>query len=150
DVLTEFRDLGQSMSNRFMLENDLIFVIKKELERVNRSKMYKISFILDGDYEFLDKDVELIVFRVFQESLHNIIKHAKADSIRVHIKYDPEEMIIEIKDNGVGFDNEKKSEGSGLKNMNDRLEMIHAHLLIQTSFSTGTTLIIKIPTNGRK
>ncbi len=97
----------------------------------------------------LPKHSEYILFRVFQEALHNIIKHAKADKVDVTLEKDDRKIKLSIVDNGIGFDKEKieklkKGYSFGLISMSDKIKLINGTLEIKSEPGKGTKIIIKI------
>jgi len=94
---------------------------------------------------------ETSLFRIFQESLNNIAKHAQATQVSIAIKRQDDKVNFLIKDNGVGFDLEQithekiADKGMGLAAMDERLRMIGAHLNILSNKNNGTEISFSIP-----
>lgn len=96
--------------------------------------------------------IKLTVFRVIQEACNNIIKHAKATIIDINIHYEKNSIIINVKDNGKGFDTEKHQENKteqtksfGLSIMKERISLLSGTLEVQSEKDKGTTVIITVP-----
>ena len=93
----------------------------------------------------------LIFFRIVQEALHNIIKHAKASTIKLHLIFEPELFTLQITDNGVGFDagqlevNNYNSLGLGIRNMHNRANMINADFKLVSAIQKGTAITLTLP-----
>ncbi|MBF0342718.1 MAG: HAMP domain-containing protein [Nitrospirae bacterium] len=89
------------------------------------------------------------LFRVFQEALHNIYKHAGANNIEVQLDCDNNMLILSISDNGVGFDTSKNQdshkEGLGILTMRERTELLDGTFTMESSPDSGTTILIKVP-----
>jgi signal transduction histidine kinase len=106
---------------------------------------------IDDIQNFFSPQNEINLFRVFQESLHNIAKHARATLVSIIVKRQDGKVDFFIKDNGVGFDpqqikTEKFTEnGMGLAAMDERLRMIGARLHITSQPGTGTEISFSIP-----
>jgi signal transduction histidine kinase len=96
----------------------------------------------------LSSDKEIVLLRVVQEALNNVAKHARAQHINVTLSYMPNAAVIDIHDNGGGFDVSQKSanghNGFGLLNMRQRLEQVNGTLTIESG-DEGTTLVAEIP-----
>lgn len=107
---------------------------------------------LDG-VRLANKNHEIAVFRIFQESLTNIAKHAQADHIRVKLQYNSEQGTIDllIHDNGVGISDEKKvKKGSyGILGMNERASSLGGELTVQTAEDGGTMVALRLPVGER-
>ena len=94
-----------------------------------------------------NKQSELSIYRIVQEVLNNMVKHADATRINLDVYSTPTGLIINIKDNGKGFDTEqiKTSKGLGWKNISARLNLLDGKMQIQSEKLTGTQIEITIP-----
>jgi signal transduction histidine kinase len=102
---------------------------------------------IDGD--LIDENIQINYYRILQEALQNVVKHAQATMVSIKIYRDQEDLLMEIIDDGKGFDKRRIPKGIGLKNMRDRMEKIGGFFTFETSAS-GTHLVfkVKIYTNG--
>ena len=105
-----------------------------------------------GDIENIDskltRNQEMHVYRIIQECLSNIMKHAKADSAKIELKLNEKSISILIKDNGVGFDFSKKYKdvnSLGLKTIKDRIKLLKGTLKINSTLNYGSNFSIIIP-----
>lgn len=104
---------------------------------------------IDNIQSVLNPNQEVNVFRIVQECLSNIIKHAKADSAKVILVKKEESIVISIKDNGVGFDFSEKYndfKSLGLKTIKERVKFLKGTLKIDSIKNEGTTFTIQFPT----
>jgi signal transduction histidine kinase len=84
------------------------------------------------------------IFLVLKESINNVMKHAKATLVEINIRFENEQMLVEIVDNGKGIDPEKLNQfGNGLKNMQRRMESIGGSFIILNN--NGTTIKLEMP-----
>jgi two-component system sensor histidine kinase DegS len=103
----------------------------------------------------LPSSIEIAVYRVIQESLINIRKHAKATEVALNVEFNPDEMSLEIHDNGQGFDLSQTLDSAisvghlGLLGMKQRTEMLGGNMDIRTGEGTGTTVSFNFPVNSR-
>ena len=98
--------------------------------------------------ERLTAEVETMMYRVAQEALNNVVKHARADHVDVVLERGPEHVSLIIEDNGVGFDAsgvETDGEGLGLIGMRERAALLGADLQIESTGGRGTTVIVRAP-----
>jgi two-component system, NarL family, sensor kinase len=146
DVINELSDLARSMSSEVILNNGLIKGIEFEVAQLQKSGIYEIALTINGNLVFLDSEKELILFRIIQESLHNIMKHAEATKIGICLNYNCTSLSLNINDNGRGFIKDKKNEGSGLVNIRRRTAVLGGDFLINTGHG-GTHLTITLPIN---
>jgi PAS domain S-box-containing protein len=121
------------------------------------SHNYKISsdFSLRGLSGYrLDPDVETHLYRIMQEGLNNIIKHAKATNVNVLLERRPDVVSLIIEDNGKGFDtdginkNGTPGHGLGLLGMRERAMLVGGDVHIESGKGSGTTLFISVPTQS--
>jgi two-component system NarL family sensor kinase len=94
----------------------------------------------------LSGNAELVIFRIVQECLNNFIKHACGNLFSVCLHYAPDQLTLNISDNGKGFDTCTKMQGAGLINIRKRAAMLKGSCQISSS-NTGTSIIINIPIN---
>ncbi|MGE8001034.1 PAS domain-containing sensor histidine kinase [Lysinibacillus sp. NPDC093190] len=106
-----------------------------------------ISIILEADFEErCHPSVEINVYRVVQEALHNIIKYAKASKVVILLEKKAADLALYIEDNGVGFDLQHvKKEGLGLKHMEERITLLGGSFTITSAHNKGTQISIQVP-----
>ena len=97
-----------------------------------------------ADQQDMDKEMQTTVYRLLQEALTNITKHARANTVRVLVRQNDGELSIEVQDDGQGFDTSAQSSGFGLLGMNERVALAGGTLSI-TSGSNGTLLAACLP-----
>lgn len=148
EVIKDLRNLSKSLSYEFIKEFGLAEAIKNELDRINKAQVFEVKLDVTGkEFNFQDQ-YNLLIFRIFQESLNNIIKHANATEIGVSLKYEMDFLELCIKDNGAGFvlNDDLRKEGAGLKNINKRAKHLGAEVMINTHPNSGCSIILKVPT----
>src|SRR5450432_195807 len=146
-AMTELRDIAKSLSSERVQQRSLQESISQEIRRINRSGFVKISSDVQGTEKNIPDQHKLIAFRIVQEGLQNIIKHAGASAVKVSIRYLENRMFITIFDNGVGFNPEtelKKREGLGLQNILRRATLVGGNAEIMSKPGEGTTIQIQM------
>ncbi|MBK7885371.1 MAG: hypothetical protein IPJ81_17485 [Chitinophagaceae bacterium] len=97
---------------------------------------------------FFDSDRELIIFRITQEAINNILKHARATVIDVTLDFTPVSLVLKIRDNGIGFSKYQDNHvGTGLQNMEKRTVLLNGVFVIESHRRKGTFINIEIPYN---
>jgi len=104
----------------------------------------QIKFEVSGMERILQDDVKLALYRITQEALNNILKHAKTSTAVVILRYSRNRTRLSITDNGVGFDSSLKSKGIGLSSMQERANLIGAKLEIESRANQGTTVSVEV------
>lgn len=145
EVINDLSDISRSMNSEILLNNGLIKALEFEVVQLKKSGRYKISFSATGNPVFLDANTELVLFRIVQEALSNIIKHAEASIINILLNYDNHLLTLTINDNGKGFCKEENSFGTGLSNMKKRTETLKGRLTINSTPKVYTQIKIEIP-----
>lgn len=147
-AVKEIRALSRLLHGEELISRGLSAAIAFELEWLEKSGVFEIVFDKD-DAEFnLPSDKMTIVFRLFQETLNNIIRHAQATKIWISLKSSPEGLILMMRDNGIGFDLEAAQEahkGMGLHNITTRANMIGGEACMISGPESGTKITITIP-----
>jgi two-component system NarL family sensor kinase len=149
-TIHDLRDIARSLSPDFLNEIGLCSSIEQQLQLLDKTDQYKTSFTVEGEIYKNDQQQELVVFRIVQELLNNIVKHAEANAINVKINYLPEKLMITVQDNGKGFDTKamqssKDNNGLGLRNMLNRMTLINGFININSKPGEGTTAEIDLP-----
>jgi len=151
-AIQDLRDLSKRLNTEFVQQQSLAESLRFQLNLIQRTELYETTFAVHGDERPLDAEKKLIVFRIAQEALNNIIKHAGAKLISVLLMYLPNEIILSIKDDGQGFDMaalhnpEEPRKGIGTNNMHYRANLIGAAFSLQSKPGEGTLAQLKLPT----
>jgi len=146
-AMGDLRDMARGMSSDRIKLLGLMASVEQEAQRIQRSGSCEVNFKSTGTVQAIDYQKEIILFRVIQESLQNIFKHAGASRIDIFFQYQPDHLRIEVKDNGKGFipDKERRSGGLGLLNMQHRVELTGGKLTFDSKEGIGTTITIGLP-----
>lgn len=106
----------------------------------------KAKIFFDIDEIDLNRNIEDHIFRMLQEIISNILRHARATQISIYLKKTSKNVILRVEDNGVGFDlNQKNNRSYGLKNLRERAASIGGTFKIVSLKERGTGITIKIP-----
>lgn len=137
------RQISHSLNNNWLIENGLINAMEADIERVRNLKSLKVSFeCQDEPARKFSVEQQIVIFRIFQESTNNLLKHAKASSISVTLKTLPVFEMIVI-DNGIGFEANTKNQNSiGLENCRQRAAAIGFTYSIESIPNQGTTITL--------
>ncbi len=144
-AIRDLSDISRSMSSEVIMNSGFIKALEFEINQLNKTRLYSIKLIITGDTEFMDSGKELLLFRIVQEALSNIMKHSEASEVSVDVNYTKIDLSLTINDNGKGFDDESKLNANGLNNMAKRAKMLDGVFEIDSKKGEGTTITIKIP-----
>lgn len=129
------------------LINNFVSLVHNLLEEQQASYEVKLSYSIDNNvnWDKINNSIKINMYRMLQEGLQNINKYANAKNSTVEIKADEENIYLKIKDDGIGFDVNKKSKGIGVQNMISRTHECQGTIDIKSEKDNGTQIIITIP-----
>jgi signal transduction histidine kinase len=149
NAIRDLRHLSHNLNSSHLLDLGIIEALNQLLLQIEKTGKFKTELIANQSIlNFISNDNSLILYRMIQELLNNIIKHANATHIIISIKMiDPKICLLTVSDDGKGFDisavlNQKK--GIGLRHIFSRAKMINASVTIQSKEPTGTNIFIEI------
>ena len=151
ESIKNLRDVARSINTEYISQIGLKNAIHQQLNVLEKTGLYTITMEESGICGTLDKKDELILFRVVQELLNNIVKHAEASQIIVRIFYEAESLKLQIEDNGKGFDTaainfpEGIPNGIGLSNLQNRIKFIQGKLILSSTPGQGTLITVELP-----
>lgn len=145
--LDRLRHISLNLVPRELEREGLLVAIESMVERINLSGRILVSLYSAIDLHFIQKEKAMLLFRVVQEILSNAIRHSNASQIEIGFAKSGNHLILEIRDNGRGFDYAiclGKKESSGLKNIQSRLELLQAVHFVESALGKGTHYFIRI------
>jgi two-component system NarL family sensor kinase len=149
ESISNLSDISKSLNSDIICSQGLIRALEDETNRIRKTGLFSIDFLIAGEPVYLDTQKELVIFRIIQEGFNNIIKHSKASHTRLSLHFTSTHLHVGITDNGKGFITEKKNHseyhGAGLKNMETRTGMIGGDIQIKSIPGNGTTIRFNIP-----
>lgn len=143
--LAEMRALIFELRPEVLEKEGLSAALAKQVEALEVRHKLKAEFEASEEPE-LSFAAKQALFRIVQEALHNIVKHAKAEQVRVSLKSETDGLCLLIVDNGIGFDTRKEYTGHlGLKTMRERAVSLGGQFQVTSHLGQGTTLKITVP-----
>jgi signal transduction histidine kinase len=114
----------------------------------NVSAGLEVAINIQGKARRLDPIIETVLFRVAQEALHNVVRHAQVGRAQISLEYQPQEIILKVKDSGAGFNPVQSfvpPRGWGLAGMRERIESVGGQLNIESKPGSGTVVEVDVP-----
>ncbi|MCA9836345.1 MAG: HAMP domain-containing protein [Trueperaceae bacterium] len=143
--LAEMRALIFELRPEVLEMEGLSAALAKQVEALEVRHKLKAEFEADTEPE-LSFATKQALFRIVQEALHNIVKHAKADHVWVSLESHPENVSLCIRDNGIGFDTGREYTGHlGLKTMRERANSLGGEFKVTSALGEGTRLQVVVP-----
>ncbi len=143
----EIRKISHDLNSDIVSGSGFFDMIKTLVE--NQTKVYNLKYELkkndDIDWESIPNKTKINFYRIIQESLQNIYKHADAKLVKINFELKNDFILLEISDDGNGFEINKVKKGIGLKNIASRVEDLGGDLDINSMRGKGTTILVLIP-----
>ena len=147
-ALFDLRSLSHSLDADYIRNNGWTGLVIKLMNNLQNTGKFTTSLQLDDDLPPLGTEKPIILFRMIQEVVNNIIKHADANTIFLKARKENDGLVITVQDDGKGFSENAVSGGAGLQNLQNRAKMINAELAIRSQPGMGTLVTISIKTES--
>lgn len=145
--LEDLRNVSHILNSEYINRVGLEASIKKELAYLQSTSKLKYEFVSEDEPFDLPAEQELMVFRIAQEAISNIVKHAHAALVKIKLEYTPSDFIMRIADDGKGFDPDaienNNAGGIGIINMKQRVKLMNGQLNIRSG-QEGTELLLSL------
>ena len=147
----DLSDISKSLDSEALSQQGWLNALQLEVNKIKKLNRFDIGFEVTGNPVFFDSQKELILFRIVQEALNNIIKHAEATHIQLGVNFSQACVELKISDNGKGFCFETMNETcrqhmkAGLANMNTRAKLINGNFAVESTMGQGTSILISAP-----
>lgn len=138
--LTDVRTAIQSIRHP---DFDLKEAVNSLAKQIRQSQTLEIT--VDINVPDLNSAISYQLFRIIQECLTNVMKHAEATEVKVQLNHDGKKIALSVSDNGKGLATQGKSQGFGIRGMQERVESMHGTVEIQSQAGQGTSLQVVIP-----
>jgi PAS domain S-box-containing protein len=144
-AISEIRQLSKQLVPP-VLEETLSNTLKDLVSEIQIASGILIRVEMEEfEEDQVNENIKLVLYRIVQEQVNNIVKHARAKNVRIKIETKFGEASLIIADDGIGFDANKKSKGIGLRNMASRVKFYNGSLNIESQPGNGCTLEVCIP-----
>ena len=146
DIINEIRHLSQSLVPPTLGDIGLVESMRDICNSLKVMHRFELEFAHRYfNEENIPDNMKLMFFRIFQEQVNNIIRHADATEIRILLEADAEHIVMFISDNGKGFDPDHHRKGQGLKNIVNRATLFKGRVDIKTAPGKGCALTVHVP-----
>ncbi len=147
-TINEVRSISRDLYPFQLQELGITKAIESTLTMVDENCELFITSEIDNIDDIFEKNEEVNIFRIIQESMSNIVKHAKAQASRISISKLEDRIIVSIEDNGVGYDfyeKYKQTDSLGLKTMLERTKFLKGQMKVQSKVGNGTLIKYTFP-----
>lgn len=141
------QNISHVLNPDYVRDIGLITSLMEIANWLNASDRIRCDIAVDGERKAIPEQTGLMVFRIAQETLNNIIKYAHADTVNIHLYFGKRDFRMSIADNGKGIDLNAESykKGSGMSNLRQRAKIVAGSINISSSPGSGTTVLLSIP-----
>lgn len=147
DTATEVRAIAHNLMPDILLRDGLVAALQQFCDHIESSGLVTIDYQVINMEERLPQPLALALYRIMQELLNNILKHAEATEIIVQIARQGQRIECTVEDNGKGFTLSEEQQGTGLEAIKHRIEHLEGNLDIDTKKGQGTSIHISIHLN---
>ncbi|MEO7984435.1 MAG: ATP-binding protein, partial [Bacteroidota bacterium] len=145
-IINQIRQLSQSLVPPSLGDLGLIESIQELCDSIKRAHTFGINFFSRHfSEEQLPENLKLMLFRIIQEQVNNIVRHAEAKSVQIKLQSDAEYIILTVSDDGKGFDRANYIKGLGFSNVSNRASLFNGKVEIESSPGNGCKLSVIIP-----
>jgi len=144
-AISEIRQLSKQLVPP-ALDSTLLETLKGLAEEVQAASSIRLKLSAESfDETLLSNNLQIIIYRIIQEQINNILKHAAASQVGIILRTDERHVHIQVADDGTGFDTSQKAKGIGLRNIHSRVKFYKGSVRITSEKLKGCRLDVKIP-----
>jgi len=147
EVMQDVRQLLLNLSPTLLEEFGYTTAVEALVGKINETKKIHFNLVIFGWENPIHRDYELGLYRITQELINNVIRHAEASDVSLQIGQRDSKLILMIEDNGKGFDITAHRDGYGLRNLDTRTKLMNGTMSIDSQLTKGTSIMIEIPYN---
>ena len=145
-VINEVRSISRSLVPPTLKDLGLMEAVNDLIDSMRAVQPFTIELDdLHFDESQLPDNKQLALYRIIQEQLNNIVKHARASHVSVTLRLAAGHVLLRIKDNGIGFDSNEVKKGLGIANMHNRAELFGGHVVLASSPGNGCEINVSLP-----
>jgi len=149
ETVKSIRKISTQLRPGILDDLGLIEALKWQAEEFKKRYEIAVDFVCNKDRLVLDQPIATGLFRIFQEALTNIARHANATLVKISLRIIGQELVLHVQDNGIGFEmyEAQAQKTLGLFGMKERTLMMGGHLEINSAQGKGVSLEINVPIN---
>jgi two-component system NarL family sensor kinase len=140
----EIRRIAHSMMPEVLMRLGLVNALKDLCDNISAGKLIKVSLEVHGIQNRFNANTEIMLYRIIQELLNNIMKHANATEVIIQFIKEAERLSVVVEDNGQGFNTQQfdESKSTGLETVKSRVSYLNGKLSIDSEKGIGTTIMM--------
>ena len=147
EAMQDVRQLLLNLSPMVLEEFGYTTAVEGLVNKINETKQIHFNLVVFGMKKRLEKEYELALYRITQELINNVLKHAAAKHVSLQIGQRDKKIILMMEDDGKGFDMNARKDGYGLSNLDARTKLMQGTMTIDSQPGKGTSVLVEIPYN---
>ncbi len=145
DAVSRLRNLSTTLSPPLLAHAGILEALESLFEDYTRRTQIKVIFNHEVSLDDLPANLALVVYRIVQEALTNVARHAKVSQVNVRISPRGRWLRVQIRDNGIGFDPKAVKRSTGLSGMRERALALGGEIIVDSGPGKGTKIIATLP-----
>ncbi len=143
DSSVEIRSVSHSMMPDLLLKMGLVPAVKELVRKLNGNRL-QVDLLITGLERRAETSKESVIYRVLQELLGNVVKHAQATRVNVQLLQDGNQLTLMVEDDGIGFDTSNGHTGVGMKSIASRVDLLQGQVYWDSQPGKGTTVTVEV------
>ncbi|MCZ4409115.1 sensor histidine kinase [Cryomorphaceae bacterium 1068] len=144
-LIEEMRNLSHQLNDGVQMRLSLSEQIEQDVRRLNNLEGLEVCFSMNAPALHMSGDKAVLIYRIFQEALSNVLKHSQANELSIRVEEEEKNIKLTVEDNGIGLPVENlKQDGIGMKNMRSRAALLGAEFSVSNRNPKGTALSLKL------
>ena len=146
-LLIDTQNISHSLNPKYVQDIGFIPALQEKAEWLNKTNRIRCIVEVDGKRKILPDQTGLMVFRIAQEAIQNVLKYANAESLVFKLHFGETDFELRITDDGKGIDRSSVAykKGAGIENLHQRAKIVNGHLEIFSEPGSGTSIVLNIP-----
>lgn len=142
ECIQDIRNLSKVFITQQVKHFGFVESLEREIFRIQRLRLMEVDYKINNPDIEICPDHALILFRIIQECINNVIKHSKSKWMQFLVQDEKNQLILQLNDKGIGFISKNKEDGSGLRNISSRAKIINADVQVTSDENHGTKILI--------
>jgi signal transduction histidine kinase len=149
EAITHIREICYNLMPSVLIKGNIEIALSEFVKKLNSQNIIRFHYKSEGNFDNLNSEIEIVIFRIVQEFINNSIKHSKAKNVTIVTKINwDNNFFIELKDDGVGFNLKKlkpNTDGRGINNLKTKVNAFEGEYSLTSKENEGTRLKITFP-----
>lgn len=149
EAITHIREICYNLMPSVLIKGNIEIALSEFVKKLNSQNIIRFHYKSEGNFDNLNSEIEIVIFRIVQEFINNSIKHSKAKNVTIVTKINGDNnFFIELKDDGVGFNLKKlkpNTDGRGINNLKTKVNAFQGEYSLTSKENEGTRLKITFP-----